>query len=138
MNAVALTVGQPVVILAGLPYSMTFSEIDTLEGQEGIIVAIDDDASEEEEPVPYQVQLTAGGEPVWAQAVRLVVDPARALDVAAEAARHLAERTAALAIEFQNYSLAVRGRLTAIQEFVDGGNMPDSVHAELKEILAQD
>lgn len=137
-NAAALTVGQPVVILTGLPYSMTWEEIDDLEDKEGVLAHVDTAEFERAEPVPYRVQLVDGGEPVCVQKIRPIVEPVHALAVATKAAEHLAARVNAVAGEYYEYSLSTGGRLASIQDFADAGEMPDAVRAELKKLLAED
>jgi len=138
MATTDLTIGQPVIITTGLPYSMTWEENDDLEGREGILVHIDADEFERAEPVPYRVQLAEAGEPVSAQAVRLIEDPAYALRVSNEAAWRLAERADKVTGDFHDYSLATGGRLARIQEFADHGDMPDAVRAQLLELLGEE
>jgi hypothetical protein len=134
-NTAALTVGQPVAILTGLPYSMTWEEIDDLEGKEGILVRVDTD---EFEPLPYGVQLVEGGEPVRVQEVRPIADPAHALHVATQATARLATRADAVAGAYYEYSLSAGGRLACVQEFAETGDVPDGVRAELRKLLAED
>lgn len=137
MDRTSSTVGQPVVILTGLPYSMTWDDVDDLEDKEGVVVRIDKEQREGDEPLPYEVQLAEGGEPVWAQQVLPVADPARALDIARQVARHLAERSASLTVDLFGYRVAAHARIAEIEILLERDDLPGAVRADLQKLLSR-